>query len=158
MTCIFEFVILFFPKHSNFMMFCCKFTKKSCISAKQDIWRIVKTLERWRKNIRVASKDITEGGILFPSSMTFYIQANTRKDEETDVFSALVTLTCAQAHSLGRQAVKNLHWGAWCRRRKSPLTCAWRMVLGSYALRPNALFWDVFVKNVFWFFYGLKLK
>jgi len=29
---IFEFVILFFLKHSNFRIFCCKFTKKkSCI-------------------------------------------------------------------------------------------------------------------------------
>jgi len=34
MFSIFEYVVLFFPKHSNFKVFLVKFTKKSCKSAK----------------------------------------------------------------------------------------------------------------------------
>ena len=52
---IFECVFLLFPKHINFRMFCCKFTKKSCISTKRDIWRFVKSFGRWMMNIQEAS-------------------------------------------------------------------------------------------------------
>jgi len=35
--------------------------------------------------IQEASKDIREGGILFPCPKTSYIEANTQKDEETGI-------------------------------------------------------------------------
>jgi len=41
--------------------------------------------------IQEVSKDVTEGGILLPSSKTSYIEANTLKGEETDVFSTCRT-------------------------------------------------------------------
>jgi len=80
-------VILFFPKHSNSRVFLTWFTKKSCKSAKQDIWRLVKTLGRSRMKNHEASEDVTEGGILFPGSKTSVMEANTQTDGKTEIYA-----------------------------------------------------------------------
>jgi len=46
-------------------------------------------------NIQEASKDIAKRGILFTSSKTSYIEANTQKDEETCDYAQKHTLAVA---------------------------------------------------------------
>ena len=36
--------------------------------------------------VQEASKDITKGGIMFPSPKTSYMEANTQKDDETCIY------------------------------------------------------------------------
>jgi len=135
MFSIFESVIIFFLKHRYFRMFCCKFMKKSCVSAKQDIWRFVKSLGRWRMKIQEASEDVTEGGIMFPSSRTSYMEVNTQKGEETYIFSTWRTHMPPSVHN-GGPGAEEITLGcrsheSMCLAPESSLTCAWSMVLGT---------------------------
>jgi len=55
-------------------------------------WRVLKTLGRPWMKIQKVSEHITKGGIMFPSPMTSYMEANTHKDEETSVYAHKHTL------------------------------------------------------------------
>ena len=56
--------------------------------------------------IQEASEDITEGGILFPSSKTSYIEENTKTGEENGRFSTKFTLERLGAFKKRRGALR----------------------------------------------------
>jgi len=59
--------------------------------------------------IQEISQDVTEGEILFLSSRTLYIKANTQKDEETDNLSTISTHMCP-THSIARLGTWPSNW------------------------------------------------
>jgi len=61
---------------------------KSFKSAKQNIWRLVMILERSRLKIPEATKDVTEGEIMFPGLKTCYMEANTQNDGKMEIYAA----------------------------------------------------------------------
>jgi len=68
--------------------------KKSCKSAKQEIRRFMWSLERRRLMIQKASEDVTEGGIMFPSFKTSYIEENTKTGEKYRNLGTEFTMKC----------------------------------------------------------------
>jgi hypothetical protein len=132
MFSILKYVVLFFLKHSNFMVFRCNSRRNRAnrqIKTSEDLWRPWKDE---RSEIQEASEDVTNGGIMFPSSKTSDMEAKTQKDKEIGVMG-----TRHHSHALGTQFCAARHMRRrlthGCRRLapKTSVTYVGCMVLGT---------------------------